>query len=89
MEVLLSFGLNEEQTRYFFIHTPSIFGMAVLSLNKKFVIYREAFGDRFIEVFLKNPRRLILGFETARRRLNTLKPLSLPFEQLEKDFYVN
>jgi hypothetical protein len=88
-EVLLSYGLSEEQTMYFLIHTPSIFGMATLSLKKKFEIYREAFGDRFIEVLSKNPRRLILGSETARERLNLLKPLSLPIDQLENDLFMS
>lgn len=84
---LLAQGLNKNQIKNLLIHTPSILGMAINTVNEKLGIYKEAFQDNFIEVLEKNPRRMIQSADKARKRYEFLKTRGLSMEELEKDLF--
>ncbi|SFH22309.1 hypothetical protein SAMN05660649_04327 [Desulfotomaculum arcticum] len=85
---LINQGLDEQSAHDFFVHTPSIFGKAVETTRKQFDLYRQIFGDRYIEVISDSPRRLIQGPETIINRLNYFKSENIPLAEVQKNIFI-
>jgi len=84
----ISKGFSEHETRQILIHTPSIFGKAISTLNKQLDLLQEIFGDRFVSVLLTNPRRLIQGYDKTLKRYNLLAHKGLTSQEMERAIFL-
>jgi hypothetical protein len=86
---LINQGLNNQQTHEFLIHTPSILGKAVTTIRQQFDLYRQIFGNRYIDVLSINPRRLIQGLKTTKNRYAFFVNNNISQEEIEKNLFIS
>ena len=85
---LINQGLSNQQTHEFLIHTPSILGKAVATIRQQFDLYRQIFGNRYIDVLSINPRRLIQGLKTTENRYKFFVNNNISQEEIEKSLFI-
>jgi|GEM_PF-5876765 len=85
---LINQGFSKENVHDILIHTPSILGKKINTIRSQIGLYRTIFAEKYREILLANPRRLIQGYNKTLNRYEFLKSKGLSPQEMEKDLFL-
>ena len=86
---LLEQGFTREETIFCIVHTPSIFGKKIETVKKQILLYKKIFGVDYKSIVLKNPRRMIQGYNKTDTRYEILKKRGITNGELLEDIFLS